>query len=132
MTYHLTEAKDSTQGRQQIDTKIQTTKTTPKTIPKMTPIPSPTAFETTPRSCFLLISSRQIAAEIISVKIKIVPAFILLGVLFSFLVPPLVNEFLTPIDLTEKLAHFKMSRIKSMYIVTKSKDIQKNSSNDSR
>ena len=93
MTYHLTEAKDSTQGRQQIDTKIQTTKTTPKTIPKMTPIPSPTAFETTPRSCFLLISSRQIAAEIISVKIKIVPAFILLGELFSFLVPLLVNEF---------------------------------------
>ena len=81
------------QGRQQIDTKIQTTKTTPKTIPMMTPIPSPTAFETTPRSCFLLISSWQIAEEIISVKIKIVPAFILLGELFSFLVPPLVNEF---------------------------------------
>ena len=34
-------------------------------------------------------------------------------------------KFLTPIDLTEKLAHFKISRIKSMYIVTKSKDIQK-------
>ena len=81
------------QGRQHIDTKIQMTKTTPNTIPKMTPIPSPTAFETTPRSCFLSISSWQIVAEIISVKIKIVLAFILLCDLFSFYVPLLINEF---------------------------------------
>ena len=72
------------QGRQQIDTKIQKTKMTPKIIPKMTPILSPTAFPTTPRSGFLSVSSWQMAAEIISVKIKIVPAFILLGKLFTF------------------------------------------------
>jgi hypothetical protein len=47
--------------------------------------PSPTSFVTTPRSCFRSVGW-QMATEIISVKIKIVPAFILQ-------VPISVSEF---------------------------------------
>ena len=43
--------------------------------------PTPTALVTSPRSCFRSVGW-QMATEIISVKIKIVPAFILLGELF--------------------------------------------------
>jgi hypothetical protein len=57
----------------------------PKTIPMMTP--TPTALVTSPRSWFRSVLSWEIgwqmATEIISVKIKIVSAFILLGELFS-------------------------------------------------
>ena len=62
--------------------------------------PTPTALVTSPRSCFRSVGW-QMATEIMSIKIKIVPAFILLGKLFSvfkffsfFLQVPLpVSEF---------------------------------------
>ena len=45
--------------------------------------PTPSALVTTPRSCFRSVGW-QMATKTISVKIKIVAAFILLGDLFSF------------------------------------------------